>query len=210
MNRHVLLGCRGCGSAIVEAMFALADIPYEFDEVELSGDGPGRRRLLALNPLGQVPTLLLPDGTVMTESAAIALHVDEIAPRAHLVPPPGDPSRPAFLRWLQFVVCAIYPTYTYGDDPSRWVPAGAAADALRVSTDEHRKRLWLQLDAAASRKGPWFLGTRFSALDLYIAVMAAWRPGRAWIGEHCPRLAACADMARTRPEVADILRLNFP
>jgi glutathione S-transferase len=38
---------------------------------------------------GSVPA----DGTVMTESAAIALHLDEEHPGAQLAPPPGSPER---------------------------------------------------------------------------------------------------------------------
>ena len=75
MNKPLLLGCQGCGNAIVESAFALAGIDFDYEEVDYSDDSPTRPRLLQFNPLGQVPTLVLPDGTVMSESAAIALHI---------------------------------------------------------------------------------------------------------------------------------------
>ena len=71
-----LYGVPGWGSAISEMMLTLADIPYQFINVD-GFDQPGaqREKLLAINPLCQVPTLLLVDGSIMTETAAIALMI---------------------------------------------------------------------------------------------------------------------------------------
>ena len=60
-----MIGCRGCGSAIAEAALVLAGVPFDREEVDYNQKGPARDRLFALNPLGQVPTVVLPDGTVM-------------------------------------------------------------------------------------------------------------------------------------------------
>jgi GST-like protein len=201
-----VLGCRGCGSAIVEAALVLADIAYEREEVDYSTPGPERDRLLAINPLGQVPALVLPDGAVLTETAAIIQHIDDLAPGAGLVPPSGDPSRKTFLRWLTFLIAAVYPTFTYGDDAARWVGA-AAKDTLRKATDAHRMELWKQLEGATG--SPWFLGARFSALDIYVAVMTRWRPGRAWFTEPCPKLSAIAAAVDRHPGLAALWAANF-
>jgi GST-like protein len=200
-----LFAARGWGSAIAEAALAIAGIAYEREEIDPAAPGPGRDRLLAANPLGQLPTLVLPDGAVLTESAAIVLRAADLAPAAGLAPAPDDPERPAFLRWLVFLVAALYPTFTYGDEPTRWV--AASSDELRRSTDAHRLALWRQLEAAVA--GPWFLGERFSALDIYVAVMTRWRPGRAWFAGHCPRLLAVAKAADQRPELVAIVAANF-
>jgi GST-like protein len=194
-ERLRLLGCRGCGSAIVEAALVLAKVPYDYEEVDYDQHGPERDRLLALNPLGQVPTLILRDGAVMTESAAILTMIDDWAPEAGLVPPAGSPERNVYLRWLQFIVGAIYPTFTYGDAPEKWVPAPDAAAVLRAATDRHREHLWSQIEHQI-RPGPWFLGARFSALDLYVGVMTNWRPREPWFRAECPKLAAVAAEAR--------------
>ena len=60
------------------------------------------------DPVGQVPTLLLPDGQVMTESAAMTLHLADLSGRDDLVPGPAAAERAAFLRWLVFLVANIY------------------------------------------------------------------------------------------------------
>jgi len=200
-----VIGCRGCGSVIVEAALVLAGIAYDREEVDYSQPGPARDRLVAHNPLGQVPTVILPDGGVMTETAAIALHLDDLVPAAGLFPGPRDPLRRDALRWLVFLVSAVYPTFSYGDDPAKWV--GDAGPALGAATDAHRQRLWQQVEAVA--RGPWFLGPRFSMLDVYIAVMTRWRPRRAWFAEHCKKLTAIATALDDDPRLAALWAANF-
>ena len=207
MTSHLLLGCKGCGNAIVEAAFALAGVPLETEEVDYSAGSATRERLLAVNPLGQVPVLILPDGRVLTESLAILHYLDDLEPGAKLVPPPGDRTRAAFYRWSVFLVAAIYPTFTYGDDPAKWVASAEGSKELRESTDRHREALWMQVEAAAGE--PWFLGERRSALDLYLAAMTRWRPGVLWFAKRTPKLVAIAKRAAALDAVAPVIARNF-
>jgi GST-like protein len=188
-GRYRLYGAKGSGAMIVEAAFARARVPVEFVDIAWDDIGWNTRTLAPLNPLGQVPTLVMPDGSVMTESAAIILHLADIAPNAGLVPPSNHPQRPAFLRWLVFLVSAVYSTFTYGDDPKRWLDGDeAAGKKLRESTDNHRELLWRHLEMQVG--SPWFLGDTSSALDIYLWQMQFWRPGRDWFAEFCPKLRA--------------------
>ncbi len=195
-------GALGSGSAIVELLLTRAGLAYETVDASPWGDAAQRARLREVNPLGQVPTVTTPSGTVLTESAAIALHLHDVAPAAHLLPPLGDPTRDKALRWLVFLVAAIYPTFTFGDEPSRWVDT-AAASGLRARTDRWCQSLWKMVEPEA--EGPWFLGTEMCAIDLFLAVMVEWRPRRAWFEEHCPRLAAIATRVGTDAALAAVL-----
>ena len=149
--------------------------------------------------------MIAPDGGVMTETAAIALHLDELVPAAGLFPAPRDPLRREALRWLMYLVGAVYPTFTYGDEPAKWI--GDAGPMLRDATDAHREALWRQVEAVA--RAPWFLGPRFSMLDVYLAVMTRWRPRRAWFAEHCPRIAAIAASVDDDPRLRALWAANF-
>jgi GST-like protein len=197
---HVLAS-KGCGSAIAEAALALAEIPYEREERNYE-NATDLDVLRVHNPLGQVPTVLLPDGTVMTETAAIALVIDELVPAAALLPAAGDPQRREALRWLMVLVAAVYPTFTYGDTPAKW----GCGDELRRSTDAHREALLRHLEGVAV--GPWFLGARFSIVDVYIAAMAQWRPRRPWFVEHAPKLHAIASGVARDPRLAPVWATN--
>ena len=207
MTTHRMLGSKGCGNAIVECAFALAGLPLDYEEVDYAADSPTRPKLLAANPLGQVPTLVLPDGTVMTESLAMIHYLDDLAPAAALLPPRGDPLRARFHRWAVMLVSAVYPTFTYGDEPTKWVPDEAAAKLLRQSTDRQREALWLQFESQAL--APWFLGERFSAIDIYIAVMTRWRPGVLWFAKKTPKLMAIAGRAAALPAVGPVIARHF-
>ncbi|HJU40770.1 MAG TPA: glutathione S-transferase N-terminal domain-containing protein, partial [Tahibacter sp.] len=66
-----LYGARGCGSAAVEAVLELAGIDYALVEASPWERGPGYDALCRVSPLPRIPTLVLGDGTVLTESAAI-------------------------------------------------------------------------------------------------------------------------------------------
>ena len=213
---YQLYGRAGWGSALVEAQLAAYRLPFEMIELgDLFRSAEARAALVGHNPITQVPTLLLPDGQVMTESAAITLHLAEVTGSALFVPPAGDPARPRFLRWLVFLVANIYPTFTYGDDPGRFVAVEAARERFQADVGAYAQRLWRVMEAEAG--APWWLGARFSALDLYVAVMTHWAMGprvpgqrpRDWFGAECPKLHAIALEADARTELAGALARNF-
>jgi GST-like protein len=206
---YTLWGRAGWGSTLVEAQLVWYGLPFTFKPVgDLLREPDSRAELQKVNPLAQVPTLVMPDGQVMSESAAITLLLADIAGTDSLVPAPGAPERAAFLRWLVFIVANIYPTFTYADDPARFVSVNAARDPFRAATDAYAQRLWKQVESAA--RGPWFLGNRFSALDIYIGVMTRWRPKRGWFETETPKLFAIARRADARPELAEVWKRNFP
>jgi len=206
---YTLFGRAGWGSVLTEAQLTWYGLPFTFEEVDdLFESAAARERLSAINPLAQLPTLLLPDGSVMTESAAITLHLADLENAGSLVPPPGEATRPKFLRWLVFLVANIYPTFTYADDPARFVTVEAAQRRFRHSVNDYEQRLWRMVETQAG--SPWFLGERFSAVDIYIAAMTHWRPKRPWFAEHCPALSAIATRADAVPELTAVWARNFP
>lgn len=174
-------------------------------------DDPIARAALArVNPVAQLPTLILPSGEVMTESAAITLLLAEVSGSDALVPVPGSAERAAFLRWLVFIVANIYPCFTFADVPERFVPE-AEGDAYKARVTEHATRLWQVVAAeVAATGGPWFLGARFSALDIYLAVTVNWRPGKAAFEVTTPGLARIAAAAAARPDMIAVMARNFP
>jgi GST-like protein len=215
MNDYTLYGRPGWGSALIEAQLDWYGLPWRLED---SGDLLGsddaaqaaRARLALLNPLSQVPVLVLPPergGLVMTESAAITLHLADITGRDDLVPGPNAPERAAFLRWLTYLVANIYPCFTFGDVPERYVSTPGAAEPFADALNARIRHLWTHVEGACSR--PHFLGERFSALDIYLSVMTRWRPRRAWFAENTPFLAAAAGRADEHPLLAPAWARNF-
>lgn len=184
-------------------------LPFQLKRVgDLYEDPAARAAFLGVNPMGQVPALVLPSGQMMTETAAITLHLADLARSDLLVPGPDAPERAEFLRWLVFLVAAIYPAATYGDVPERFVPADQGA-AYRARVDALRMENWRVMEAVARAKGgPWFLGPRMSAIDLYLLVMVHWRPGTAWFQAETPALWHAAQAAAALPALAPVIRRN--
>ncbi|MCE9523430.1 MAG: glutathione S-transferase, partial [Alphaproteobacteria bacterium] len=81
-----------------------------------------------------------------------------------------------------------------------------AGKALVAATDDHRKVLWRYVESQV--KGPWFLGKTFSALDIYLWPMTAWRPGRDWFKAECPKLHAIATAAKGLPQIKTVAARN--
>jgi GST-like protein len=203
-----LFGEPGWGSAIVEAQLAWYGLLYETVDVgDLLRSEEARARMAPLNPLVQTPALTMPDGSTMTESAAITLRLADLTGSTELVPAPAEPQRAPFLRWLVYLVANLYPTFTYADIPTRFVSDETAAKAFRENIDAYAQRLWRIVEAEAGV--PWFLGERFSAIDIYLAVMTHWRPRRPWFAENCPRIFAVAGKTDNLPKLAPCWRRNF-
>lgn len=198
----------GWGSAIVEmqlAHYGLAFEPVEVADVFI--DQKARVALMQVSPAGQIPVLILPDGAVLSESAAITLHLADATGSDALVPAPDAAERAQFLRWLIFLVAQVYPCFTFGDDPARFLSDDAAQKQLAEASTARLQELWSILEQAAG--AAWFLGERFSALDLYLAAMTNWRPGPEWFQDRAPRVWAIAEAAAARPEIAPVWQRNF-
>jgi GST-like protein len=185
-----LYGAKGSGAVAVEAALVLVGQPYRvIDSFDWSGDPADGEKVLAANPMRQVPALVLPSGEILTESAAILIWLAEQHPQAGLAPPPGDPRRAQFLRWMSFVSSAIYSLYWVKDDPSRLVPDPAGHAALEARVLDRIADCWRMMGEQVS-PGRYILGDELSVLDLYVAVVSRFRPRRERFYAVAPNLEA--------------------
>ena len=139
-----LFGVPGWGSVLAESALAWVGAPFEFVDVEgFDQPSPARDRLLAVNPLARVPTLVGDGGETLTESAAIILRLAELHPEGGLAPEPGDPLRPAFLNRLMWFVSVLYPTFTIAIIPSagRPMPPSRSMRSASPCGSSSRRRL---------------------------------------------------------------------
>jgi glutathione S-transferase len=91
-------------------LWALEEVgqPYDLHFIDFRNSAQKSPELLALNPMGKLPTLVDGD-VVVTEGAAIAMYLaDRYAP-GRLSPALDDPRRAAYLRWSMFAPSVIEP-----------------------------------------------------------------------------------------------------
>ena len=94
-NPYVVYGAKGSGSVPVEAILTLLGLPYKVVEATVWDGQAEQDKVAGINPMRQIPALVLPSGEVMTESAAILMWLAETYPEAGLAPAVGDPRRAA-------------------------------------------------------------------------------------------------------------------
>jgi glutathione S-transferase len=85
-NDYLLYGMKGSGSAAIEAALDLCGARWQLVKAASWEPDANFEALKAVNPLGLVPTLVLPDGSVMTESAAILMHLGDAFAESGLLP----------------------------------------------------------------------------------------------------------------------------
>ena len=83
---------------------------FQLVEVNLGSDQHYTPEFLAINPRAQVPVLTLPDGTLMTESVAMMMHLADCHPESGLMPGLGKTERAIAYRWLLFGAVNLYET----------------------------------------------------------------------------------------------------
>src|SRR5439155_24879438 len=100
----VLYGSQGSGAAIAEVALDITGVPYR--SVQAASWKPEERagldELRRVNPLAQIPTLALDDGSVLTESAAILIELGLRYPHSGLLPAAAD-QRAQVIRGLVYV-----------------------------------------------------------------------------------------------------------
>lgn len=208
-----LFGAKGSGAVAVELALTLAGQPYRLiesytwdrDDIE-SGD-----KVLAANPMRQVPALVLESGEAITESAAILIWIAEAYPEAKLAPRAGEAGRAQFLRWMSFVSSAIYSLYWVKDDPSRLAPDPAAHAALTERSLARIAECWGIMDGQVA-PGRYILGDEITVLDLYVAVVSRFKPRRKVFYQVAPKLAAVARRVDEDPRLKPVFdaRMNYP
>lgn len=110
--------------------------PYELRYVDLMSGAQKGPEIVALNPMGKLP-ILVDDGAVVTESAAIALYLADRYAYGRLAPRVDDPARAAYLRWSFFAPSVVEPgaiakanAWSYREGQAGWGSLDAMMTAM--------------------------------------------------------------------------------
>lgn len=187
-GEYVVHGATGSGSVTVEAALTLIGQPWRLADL-VSWEEARSEEMARINPMRQVPALILPSSEVMTESAAILIFLADAHPEARLAPAVDDPRRAQYLRWMVFIAGQIYALYWVRDVPSRLAEGADAEAVIEARTLERIAHCWRIMGAQLRPAGRFLFGDELSVLDLYLAVVSRWSPGRLRFYESAPALA---------------------
>ena len=207
---HVLFGSLGSGSAAIEIALGMAGLAHR--EVRASTWEPDSAldELAAVNPLQQIPTLQLPDGSVLSESAAILIHLGLAHPESGLLP--ADPAaRAQAIRGLVFIAANCYAAIGVCDHPERWcadIDRSARERILRGARAQLHRSWEVFADQFPAR--PWLGGERLGALDLLAVVVSSWSGARAHLADARPEFLATLRHIEAHPAVAPVWARHWP
>ena len=201
---HTLYGFARSGSAAIEIALARCDVDFRTVDAASWEAGSARDELAAVNPLRQIPTLRLPDGGVLTESAAILIHLGLAYPNSRLLPDDVS-ARAQSIRGLVFIAANCYAAIGVIDYPERWCGQAdeATRSAIKRGATDRLHALW-DMFADQFPAAPWLGGAHCGALDLLAAVVSKWSGARAHLRASRPLLAEALDRVDREPTVAEI------
>ncbi len=198
---YKLYWAKESGAMTPQALLEEIGVEYEKIVIDFEKEEHKSDEFLAVNPLGQIPALILPDGTLMTETAAMLLQIVDQHPEAKLAPPAGSSERARFLRWLFFLASNVYPAvlrFYYSD---RYSSDPNGAEGVKAAAESELDAQFEILDAALD-PGPYLLGESFSAVDIFLCMLVHWYPDHARLFEQAPCVARAAGLVQARPAVA--------
>ncbi|HBE9115115.1 glutathionine S-transferase [Citrobacter braakii] len=120
----------------------------------------------AVNPKGQVPALLLDDGTLLTEGVAIMQYLADTVPDRQLLAPTSSLSRYKTIEWLNYIATELHKGFTplfRPDTPEDFKPT------VRALLEKK-----MQYVNDALQDNQWLCGSRFSIADAYLFTVLRW------------------------------------
>jgi glutathione S-transferase len=177
-----------------ELAFDLEQVDVRAKKTKNGGD------FLKINPKGQVPTLVLDDGDILTEGPAIVQYVADRVPASKLAPPAGTSARYHLQEWLNFITSELHKNFSplfRPTTPEDYKPIARENLAGRFAhVDRH----------LAAR--PYLMGDTFTVADAYLFVMTNWASTLHVDLAPWPQVVTFRDRVLARPKVKETMRVE--
>ena len=185
------------GACSLSPHIILRELGMEFslDKVDLATKKTSEGRdFRDINPKGQIPTLELDDGTILTEGVAIVQYLADSKPESGLLPPVGSIERARVQETLNFISSELHKAFGPLFNPATDADARAAATA----------NVWSKLDRLESQFADgrsWLAGNSFSPADTYGFAVTRWAPMMEIALADWPKITAWLEKVNARESV---------
>lgn len=122
---------------------------------------------LAINPKGQVPTLALDDGTILTEGVAINQYLADNNPGKNLAPAPGSIARAKLVAALNFISSEYHKAFSPLFHPTADASVKEFAKNVVIARLEY-----IEKELSDGRK--FFTGDEYTIADPYLFTVTNW------------------------------------
>jgi glutathione S-transferase len=193
--------------ANMAAHAALIEIgaPFELILVDIDKGEHRTEAYRRIQPHGRVPALRHGD-LVMYESAAILLYLADRHPEAGLAPHVTSPERALFLQWLMHLTNTVQEHEMHWFHPDFYIDGVELQAALKAHGQKRIEESFRYFDGVLAARGPYLLGQRFSAADLFFYMLAFWTRRMPRPAMSFPNVKRLVRLVHERPAVAQMLR----
>ncbi len=204
---YTLYGTDDSGSCMIEIALQRCAVPWHRVDASSWQDGEGSEALARINPLKQIPTLVTPDGQVLTESAAILIYLGLEFPSSALL----AGNRAQILRGLVYIAANCYSAIGIIDYPQRWL--GNVDETVQTQLVTGTRRYLHQAWAVCADQ---FADHLFApsgepnALGLMAAAVSRWDAAREALSTLAPRFAQRLALVDADPVVAPVFARHWP
>ena len=204
---YTLYGIDESGSCMIEIALQRCAVPWRRVDAASWADGEGSDELARINPLKQVPTLVTPDGQVLSESAAILIHLGLEFPASNLL----AGNRAQIIRGLVYIAANCYSAIGIIDYPQRWLgDVNETVQAQLVNgTRRYLHQAWVVFadqfadQLFAANNAP-------NALGLMAAAVSRWDEAREALNGLAPGFAQTLAQVDADPLVAPVFARHWP
>jgi glutathione S-transferase len=186
----------GACSLSVHIVLSELGMAFNLDKVDMATKTTSNGRdFCAVNPKGQVPTLELDDGTILTEGVAIVQYLADQKPGAGLLPPAGSIRRARVQETLNFISSELHKAF------SPLFNSATTPEARKIAAANVMSKLNI-LEAQLADGRSWLAGDTFSPADTYGFVVTRWAPMQSIALDRWPNVTRWLDKVSARPSVA--------
>jgi len=205
-GEHVLYGYQGSGSAAVEAALLVAGLPHRLVNAASWDEQSALDELKRVNPLLQIPALVWPDGSVMSESAAILIELGLRHPASGLLPS-GTHARATSIRGLVYIAANCYSAIGVIDYPARYCDPcdDTSIERIRHGTRARLHEMWERFADQFT-----LVPQRPGALELLAAVVSKWSGTRPHLKRVRPAFHEVLLHIESNPTVAPVFARHWP
>ncbi|MBL8907634.1 MAG: glutathione S-transferase family protein [Rhizobiales bacterium] len=204
---YKLYNVKTWGSLAPHCVLEELGVPYQ--NIWMTPEQVRDPKFKEISPLGLVPVLGLPDGRPIVESAAIIAFLTDAHADKKLAPAPGEADHAEYLSFLVFMSVNLYQMFSVLYAPGMLADTDAEKATVTRRATENANAIFDLIEARLAKEGPYILGERFSAADIYLFMLSLWaRPSETEHLARCPHIARVCAAVRARPKLKAALEAH--
>jgi glutathione S-transferase len=181
-------------------------LKYEWEKIDVKNKTVASGDYFKINSKGQVPTLQLDNGSVLTEGSAIVQYIADQVPDKKLIPKFGTMERYHAMEWLNYVATEVHKGFGPLWGASRIFPENEASKKQMTGYTKgllDGKMTWLN---AQLKPNSYLMGEQFTVVDAYLYTCLRWSKSTEYDLTKFSAIMGLMEKIQNRPAVQKVLK----